>query len=57
MSYTLSPPTGASQTDRERGVQGYVPIANHLQGLENRQVERTAQSHMYKLHRHKSGTQ
>lgn len=37
-SCSLSPPTGASQADRECGEQGHVPAAHHLQRLQSSQV-------------------
>lgn len=39
-THSLSPPTGASQADRECGEQRYVPAAHHLQRLQSCQVRR-----------------
>lgn len=44
-THSLSPPTGASQADRECGEQRYVPAAHHLQRLQSCQVKRKSHSH------------
>lgn len=42
---SLSPPTGASQIDRERRGQRYVPAAHHLQRLKSSPVRRPVHLH------------